>query len=51
VNGAAGAVAFDPSGRLRSVTGFTVTRGKIVAIDILADPARLRQLDLGVLNG
>jgi hypothetical protein len=30
--------------------GFTITRGKIVEIDILADPARLRQLDLAVLN-
>jgi hypothetical protein len=26
--------------------GFTVRGGKIVEIDILADPARLRQLDL-----
>jgi RNA polymerase sigma-70 factor, ECF subfamily len=30
--------------------GFTVRRGKIVEIDILADPARLRQLDLTVLD-
>jgi hypothetical protein len=29
-----------------SVMGFTVRRGRIVTIDILADPARLRQLDL-----
>jgi hypothetical protein len=28
--------------------GFTVRRGKIVEIDILADPARLRQLELMV---
>jgi len=28
----------------------TVTRGRIVEIDILADPARLRQLDLAVLD-
>jgi hypothetical protein len=26
--------------------GFTIRRGKVVEIDILADPARLRQLDL-----
>jgi RNA polymerase sigma-70 factor (ECF subfamily) len=31
--------------------GFTVRRGKIVEIDILADPARLSQLDLPVLDG
>jgi hypothetical protein len=28
--------------------GFTVTRGKIVEIDILADPVRLGQIDLKV---
>ncbi len=49
VNGAAGAV-WAPGGRPRVVIGFTITRGKIVAIDILADPARLRQLDLLVLD-
>jgi len=50
VNGAAGIVAFDPRGRPFSVMGFTVTRGKIVAIDAVADPERLRKLDLAVLN-
>jgi len=30
--------------------GFTVRRGKIVVIDILADPARLGQLDLAGLG-
>ncbi len=50
VNGAAGIVAFDPHGRPFSVMGFTVTRGRIVEIDVLADLARLRQLDLAVLN-
>jgi RNA polymerase sigma-70 factor, ECF subfamily len=50
VNGAAGIVAFDTQGRPFSVMGFTVARGKIVEIDILADPARLRQLDLTVLD-
>jgi RNA polymerase sigma factor (sigma-70 family) len=49
VNGAAGAV-WAPGGRPRVVFGFTVTRGKIVAIDILADPERLRQLDLALLE-
>jgi hypothetical protein len=49
VNGAAGAV-WAPGGRPRVVVGFTITRGKIVEIDILADPERLRQLDLTVLN-
>lgn len=39
-----------PRGRPFSVMGFTVTGGKIVAIDALADPARLRRLDLTVLD-
>src|SRR5512132_3560653 len=42
VNGAAGIVAVR-GGRLISVLGFTVTGGKIVEIDILADPERLDQ--------
>lgn len=39
-------VAFDSRGRPFSVMGFTVRSGKIVEIDVLADPVRLRQLDL-----
>jgi hypothetical protein len=39
-----------PGGRPRVVFGFTITDGKIVEINILADPARLRQLDLAVLD-
>jgi len=50
VNGAAGMVVFDPNGELFSVMGFTVAGGKIVEIDILGDPARLRELDLDVLE-
>jgi RNA polymerase sigma-70 factor, ECF subfamily len=49
VNGAAGVVVA-PGGRPFSVVGFTVSRGKIVAIDILADPARLRRLNLPALD-
>ena len=49
VNGAPGFVA-TPGGRPVSVLGFTVARGKIVEIDILADPERLRRLDLSALN-
>jgi RNA polymerase sigma factor (sigma-70 family) len=49
VNGAAGAV-WAPGGQPRVVFGFTITRGKIVGIDILSDPTRLRQLDLVVLD-
>ena len=49
VNGAAGVVVA-PRGRPFAVMGFTVRRGKIVEIDVLADPARLRRLDLAVLD-
>jgi RNA polymerase sigma factor (sigma-70 family) len=45
VNGAAGVVVA-PHGRPFSVMGFTVRNGKIITIDVLADPTRLRQLDL-----
>src|SRR5215208_2100368 len=50
VNGAAGFVV-SRRGRPVSVAGFTVAHGKIAEIDLLADPARLRQLDLTVLDG
>src|SRR5215216_6237869 len=45
VNGAAGLVVAR-HGRLLGVAGFTVAHGKIVEIDLLMDPARLRELDL-----
>jgi RNA polymerase sigma factor (sigma-70 family) len=48
VNGEVGAV-WAPGGRPRVVFGFTISRGKIVAIDLLADPERLGQLDVTVL--
>jgi RNA polymerase sigma-70 factor, ECF subfamily len=49
VNGAAGVVVA-PRGVPFSVMGFTVAGGRIVAIDSLADPERLRELDLTVLD-
>jgi len=49
VNGAAGVVV-TVDGRPVSVMSFTVTAGKIAAIDALTDPLRLRQLDLTVLD-
>jgi RNA polymerase sigma factor (sigma-70 family) len=49
VNGAVGIVVA-PHGRPSTVIAFTVERGKIVEINVLADPARLRQLDLAVLD-
>jgi RNA polymerase sigma-70 factor (ECF subfamily) len=45
VNGAAGAVVA-PRGRPFAVMGFTVSRGKIVEIEVFTDPERLSRLDL-----
>jgi RNA polymerase sigma factor (sigma-70 family) len=49
VNGAVGVVVA-PRGRLLMVLGFTISGGKIVEIDVIADPERLRQLDLVLLD-
>ena len=49
VNGAFGLV-WAPGGQARVVFSFTITNGKIVAIDMLADPERLREMDLTMLN-
>jgi RNA polymerase sigma factor (sigma-70 family) len=49
VNGAAGIVV-TLDGRPVSVMGFTVTDGKIVAVDVLSDPERIRRLDLSALD-
>jgi RNA polymerase sigma-70 factor (ECF subfamily) len=49
INGAAGVVVA-PEGEPFSVMAFTVRNGRIVAMDALADPERLRKLDLAVLD-
>jgi RNA polymerase sigma-70 factor (ECF subfamily) len=49
VNGAVGLV-WARGGRPQVVFGLTITGEKIVEIDLLADPERLRQLDLVVLD-
>ncbi len=51
VNGQLGFVARRPDGRVFSVIGFTIAGGKIVEMDILADPERLSRLDLSALQG
>jgi RNA polymerase sigma factor (sigma-70 family) len=50
VNGAVGIVTLR-AGRPFAVSGFTVRGRRVVAMDILADPERLRRLDLTVLDG
>ncbi len=48
VDGAVGAVVA-PQGRLFLALGFTIEDGRITAIEAIADPKRLRRLDLAVL--
>ncbi|WP_433256571.1 hypothetical protein ACQPYK_17875 [Streptosporangium sp. CA-135522] len=50
INGAAGAV-WAPGGQPRVVFSFTITHGKITAIDMLSDPEHLSRLDLAILGG
>jgi RNA polymerase sigma-70 factor (ECF subfamily) len=49
IHGAVGLV-WAPRGRPRVVFDFTITGEKVVAIAMVADPARLRQLDLVILS-
>jgi RNA polymerase sigma factor (sigma-70 family) len=50
INGAAGAVVY-AARKVYSVMAFTVANGRIVELDILVDPARLRELDLSAVEG
>jgi RNA polymerase sigma factor (sigma-70 family) len=49
VNGTAGILSWLAGGKPLSVIGFTVRGGKIVEMDVVADPERLRRLGLGEL--
>jgi RNA polymerase sigma-70 factor (ECF subfamily) len=51
VNGIPGGVAWAPDGRPFAILALTVTGGRIVEIDVLADPERLGQLDLSAVAG
>ena len=51
VNGIPGGVAWNPDGSPFAVLALTVKGGRIVLIDVLADPDRLGQLDLTVVAG
>jgi RNA polymerase sigma factor (sigma-70 family) len=50
VNGNIGVLARRLDGHLVAVIGFTIADGKVVEIDILADPDRLRRLDLSAIE-
>jgi len=50
VNSQLGFVSRRPDGRLFSVIGFSIAGGRIVGMDILADPERLSRLDLSAIE-
>jgi RNA polymerase sigma factor (sigma-70 family) len=50
VNGSIGIVSRRPDGRPFSVIGFTVAAGRVVEMNILADPERVSRLDLSALE-
>ncbi len=50
VNGNIGVVSRLPDGRLLSVIGLTIAGGKVVEMNILADPDRLSRLDLSAIE-
>ena len=50
VNGNIGLLERRPDGKLFAVIGFTIARGKIVEMDILADPERLSRLDVSAIE-
>ena len=48
VDGAAGA-AWAPGGDPRAVFGFVIANGKIVEMEVIADPARIAELDVRIV--
>jgi RNA polymerase sigma factor (sigma-70 family) len=50
VNGDLGFVSRRPDGRVFSVISFTIAGGKVVEMNILADPERLSRLDLSAIE-
>jgi len=48
INGAPGLV-WAPGGKPRAAFTFTIARGKIIRIDLIANPEHLRRLDLTLL--
>jgi RNA polymerase sigma factor (sigma-70 family) len=49
VNGGAGVVVA-PGGRVFAVMSFTISGGRIVEIDVLNDPERVKEIDLSILD-
>jgi hypothetical protein len=49
INGAVGTVTLR-DGRPFAIAGFTIRNRRVVEMDILTDPERLRQIDLTILD-
>jgi RNA polymerase sigma factor (sigma-70 family) len=50
IDGTVGAVVA-AHGQTRIAIGFTIADGRIIAIDVVADPEQLQELDVAILNG
>jgi len=48
INGSVGLI-LAPHGRLRRAVMFTLANAKVTQLEIIGDPARLRELDIAVL--
>ena len=48
INGSVGLI-FAPGGKLSRALTFTVANGKVTRVEVIGDPARLRELDIAVL--
>jgi hypothetical protein len=49
IDGRAGLV-FAPGGQPRAIFGFRIAQGKIVEIDLIADPERIREFEVVLLG-
>ena len=50
VNDSVGVISRLPDGRILSVIAFTIEEGRVIGMDILADPDRIARLDLSALD-
>ena len=44
-------IVWAPGGRLQGVLGATIAAGKIVEINLIADPERIRKFDIVLVEG
>ena len=44
-------LAWSQQGETRTAFGFTISNGRITRVELIADPERLRELDVVILDG